>query len=79
MAMRGMYRSGALTSCRGGWYLCPPDICRVGTINVQIIKWNQYYLLWLAHVMPSLEVGCKQHKQLFPHCAGLMMCGIGWS
>ncbi len=26
-AMVGMYRSGALTSCFGGRYLCPPLIC----------------------------------------------------
>ncbi len=26
-AMRGMYRSGAFTSWRGGRYLCPPEIC----------------------------------------------------
>ena len=26
-AMKGMYRSGALTSCRGGRYLWPPVIC----------------------------------------------------
>ena len=27
MATRGMYRSGALVSCRGGRYLLPPAIC----------------------------------------------------
>ena len=32
-AMKGMYRSHAFTSCRGGRYLCPPVICAISTAS----------------------------------------------
>ena len=34
-AMVGMYRSGALTSCLGGKYLCPPLICMQAESNIR--------------------------------------------